>query len=98
MNIRPLHDYVIIRSEQEAHLSKGGIVIPDKAAEKPGRGEVLAVGNGSVRKDGTVVPMTVKSGDSVLFGKYTGTEFKYSGEKLLLMHEADILAVLESES
>ena len=95
MNIRPLHDYVIVRRKAEEHLTSGGIVIPDSATEKPLQGEVLAVGNGRILKGGNVVPLDVKPGDHVLFGKYAGTEITIEGEELLVMHETDILAVLK---
>lgn len=96
MNLRPLHDYVIVRRKQEEQLSAGGIVIPDSAAEKPLQGEVLAVGNGRILKGGQVLPLEVKPGDHVLFGKHAGTDIKTEGEKLLVMRETDILAVLEA--
>ena len=96
MNIRPLHDYVIVRRKEEEHLTAGGIVIPDAATEKPVQGEVLAVGNGRILKGGNVVPPDVKPGDRVLFGKYAGTEIKLEDEELLMMHETDILAILEN--
>ena len=95
MNVRPLHDYVIVRRKEEEHLSSGGIVIPDTATEKPVQGEVVAVGNGRILKGGNVVPLDAKLGDQVLFGKYAGTEIKLEGEELLMMREADIMAVLE---
>ncbi|NOZ51676.1 MAG: co-chaperone GroES [Gammaproteobacteria bacterium] len=95
MNVRPLHDYVIIRRKEEEHLSAGGIVIPDAATEKPVQGEVLTVGNGRIDKQGKVVPPDVKSGDRVLFGEYAGTEIKLEDEELFVMHETDIMAVLE---
>lgn len=95
MNVRPLHDYIIVRRKEEEHLSSGGIVIPDTVTEKPGQGVVLAVGNGRILKGGKVVPPEVKPGDQVLFGKYAGTEIKLEDEELLVMHETDILAVLE---
>ena len=95
MNVRPLHDYVIVRRKEEEHLSSGGIVIPDTAPEKPVQGEVVAVGNGRILKGGNVVPLDTKPGDQVLFGKYAGTEIKLEGEELLVMREADIMAVLE---
>lgn len=95
MNVRPLHDYVIVRRKEEDHLSAGGIVIPDTATEKPVQGEVVAVGNGRVLKGGNVVPLDAKPADQVLFGKYAGTEIKLEGEELLVMREADIMAVLE---
>ena len=95
MNIRPLHDRVIVRRLDEERTSPGGIVIPDSAAEKPSRGEVLAVGNGKVSDNGTVRPLDVKAGDKVLFGKYAGTEIKVDGEEVLIMREDDILGVIE---
>ena len=95
MNIRPLHDRVIIKRKEEERTSPGGIVIPDSAAEKPVRGEVLAVGRGKLLENGDVRPLDVKVGDSVLFGKYSGTEVKMDGEELLVMREEDIMAVLE---
>ena len=95
MNVRPLHDYVIVRRKEEEHLSSGGIVIPDTATEKPVQGEVVAVGNGRILKGGNVVPLDTKPGDQILFGKYAGTEIKLEDEELLVMREADIMAVLE---
>ena len=95
MNIRPLHDRVIVRRVEEERRSAGGIVIPDTATEKPIRGEVMAVGNGKILENGSVRPMDVKVGDRVLFGKYSGTEVKVDGQELLVMREEDIMAVLE---
>ncbi|HHH35873.1 MAG TPA: co-chaperone GroES [Gammaproteobacteria bacterium] len=95
MNIRPLHDRVIIRRKEEEHTSPGGIVIPDTAAEKPIRGEVIAVGNGKLLDNGDVRPLDVQVGDEVLFGKYSGTEVKVNGEELVVMREDDIMAVIE---
>lgn len=95
MNIRPLQDRVVVKRMAEETTSAGGIVIPDSAAEKPSRGEVLAVGNGKVNSDGSVRPLDVKVGDKVLFGTYAGA--KVDGEKdLLIMREEDILGVFES--
>ena len=96
MNIRPLHDRVIVKRMEEERTSAGGIVIPDSATEKPIRGEVTAVGNGKVGDNGEVRPLDVKVGDQVLFGKYSGTEVKVEGEELLVMREDDIMAVIES--
>jgi chaperonin GroES len=96
MNLRPLHDRVIIKRMEEERTSPGGIVIPDSATEKPIRGEVLAAGNGKRTESGEVVPMDVKVGDTVLFGKYSGTEVKVEGEELLVMREEDIMAVIEA--
>lgn len=94
MNIRPLHDRVIVRRMEEERTSAGGIVIPDSAAEKPIQGEVVAVGNGKVLENGEVRPLEVKVGDKVLFSKYGGTEIKIEGEDLLVMREDDITGVI----
>ncbi len=96
MNIRPLHDRVIIKRIEEDRTSPGGIVIPDTAAEKPIRGKVTAVGKGKILEDGQVRPVDVKVGDHVLFGKYSGTEVKLEGQELLVMREDDIMAVIET--
>ena len=95
MNLRPLHDRVVIKRMEEERTSPGGIVIPDSATEKPIKGEVMAVGNGKVNENGDVHPLDVKVGDTVLFGKYSGTEVKVEGEDLLVMREDDIMAVVE---
>jgi len=95
MKIRPLHDRVIVRRMEEERTSPGGIVIPDTAAEKPVRGEVVAVGPGKTNDKGEVRPLGVKPGDKVLFGKYSGTEVKVEGEELLVMREEDIMGVIE---
>lgn len=95
MKIRPLHDRVVIRRMEEERTSAGGIVIPDSAAEKPIRGEVLAVGRGKLLDNGDVRPLDVKVGDRVLFGKYAGTEVKVSGEDVVVMREDDIMGVIE---
>lgn len=95
MNIRPLHDRVIVKRAEEETKSPGGIVIPDTAAEKPIRGEVTAVGKGKILDNGEVRPLDLKAGDKVLFGKYSGTEVKVNGEDLLVMREDDIMAVIE---
>jgi len=95
MNIRPLHDRVIVRRMEEERMSAGGIVIPDSATEKPAQGEVLAVGNGKKMDNGETRPLDVKVGDKVLFGKYSGTEVKVGGEDLLVMREEDIMGVVE---
>jgi len=96
MNLRPLHDRVILKRMEEERTSPGGIVIPDSATEKPIRGEVVAVGKGKHNDSGDVVPMDVKVGDKVLFGKYSGTEVKVEGEDLLVMREEDVMAVIEA--
>ncbi|MDD3762449.1 MAG: co-chaperone GroES [Nevskiales bacterium] len=93
MKLRPLHDRVIVKRIEEEKKSAGGIIIPDNAAEKPVRGEVIAVGSGKKTEDGKTVPMDVKKGDVVLFGKYSGSEVKVDGEELLVMREDDIMAV-----
>ena len=94
MNIRPLHDRVIIRRMEEEKTSPGGIVIPDSATEKPVKGEVVAVGNGKLLESGEVRPLDVKVGDTILFGKYSGTEVSVDGEELLVMREDDITAII----
>jgi chaperonin GroES len=93
--IRPLHDRVIVKREEDERKSPGGIVIPDSASEKPSKGRVIAVGTGKLLEDGKVRPLDVKVGDKVLFGKYSGTEVKVDGDDVLVMREEDILAVLE---
>ena len=95
MNIRPLHDRVIIKRMEEERKSPGGIVIPDAAAEKPVRGEVKAAGKGKILENGEVRPLDVKEGDRVLFGKYSGTEIKIEGDEHLILREEDILGVIE---
>jgi chaperonin GroES len=95
MNIRPLHDRVIVEREEEERTSAGGIVIPDTATEKPIRGKVVATGNGKILDDGSVRALDVKKGDKVLFGKYSGTEVRVDGDELLVMREEDIMAVIE---
>jgi len=96
MNIRPLHDRVILKRMEEETTSAGGIVIPDTAAEKPMRGEIIAIGKGKRLDSGELVPLDVKVGDNVLFGKYSGTEVKVNGEDLLVMREEDIMGVIEA--
>lgn len=95
MALRPLHDRVILKRLEAETTSAGGIVIPDSAAEKPIKGKVIAVGTGKILDDGSVRPMAVKAGDTVLFGKYSGTEVKVEGEELLVMREDDLIAVVE---
>lgn len=95
MNIRPLHDRVVVRRMEEERTSAGGIIIPDSATEKPNRGEIIAAGNGKITDSGDVRAMDVKVGDQVLFGQYAGTNIKVDGEELLMMKEDDILAVIE---
>ena len=95
MNIRPLHDRVVVKRMEEERVSAGGIVIPDSATEKPSRGEIVAVGNGAISKDGSVRALDVKIGDAIMFGQYSGTAIKVDGEELLVMREDDIMAVFE---
>jgi len=94
MNIRPLHDRVIIRRMEEEKTSPGGIVIPDSATEKPIKGEVVAIGKGKILENGDVRPLDVKVGDMILFGKYSGTEVSVDNEELLVMREDDITAII----
>jgi chaperonin GroES len=94
MKVRPLHDRLVVRRIEEKESVKGGIIIPDTAKEKPQEGEVLAVGNGKVLDSGTKVPMDVKAGDKVLFGKYSGTDIKIDGEEFLILREDEVLAVI----
>ena len=95
MKIKPLRDRVIVRRLGEETKTKGGIIIPDSAKEKPQEGEVVAVGSGKVLEDGKVIPLEIKKGDRVLFGKYSGTEVKVDGEELMMMREEDILGIIE---
>ncbi|WP_371818683.1 co-chaperone GroES [Rhodomicrobium sp. Az07] len=95
MKFRPLHDRVVVRRLEEEERTKGGIIIPDTAKEKPQQGEVIAVGPGARNEEGKLVSLDVKEGDRVLFGKWSGTEVKIDGEDLLIMKESDILGILE---
>ena len=95
MNIRPLHDRVIVRRTEEEKTTASGLIIPDSATEKPSKGEILAAGNGRVNDNGDVFALDVKVGDQVLFGQFAGTEIKVDGEILLVMREDDIVAVVE---
>ena len=95
MNIRPLHDRVIVRRLEEERKSPGGIVIPDTVKEKPVQGEIVAVGKGKIMEDGKVRPLDVKAGDKILFGKYSGTEVRIGNEDLLVMREEDIMGIIE---
>jgi chaperonin GroES len=94
MKVRPLHDRLVVRRIEEKESVKGGIIIPDTAKEKPQEGEVIAVGNGKILDSGTKVPMDVKAGDKVLFGKYSGTDIKIDGEEYLILREDEVLAVI----
>ncbi|CAN7231065.1 co-chaperone GroES [Metarhizobium album] len=93
-NFRPLHDRVVVRRVESEAKTKGGIIIPDTAKEKPQEGEIVAVGSGARDESGKVVPLDVKAGDRVLFGKWSGTEVKLNGEDLLIMKEADIMGII----
>ncbi|MDF1758818.1 MAG: co-chaperone GroES [Legionellaceae bacterium] len=95
MNIRPLHDRVVVRRLEEERTTAGGIVIPDSAAEKPMRGEVVAIGGGKVLDNGDLRALAVKVGEVILFGKYSGTEIKLNGQELVVMREDDIMAIVE---
>lgn len=97
MEVRPLHDRVLVKRSTEEEKSKGGIIIPDTAKEKPIQGEIVAVGQGRVSEDGKVRPLDVKKGDKILFGKYSGTEIKINGEEFLMMREDDILGVVNNK-
>jgi len=95
MKFRPLHDRVVVKRVAEEEKSKGGILIPDTAKEKPMEGEIIAVGPGARDEKGTLVPLDVKKGDRILFGKWSGTEIKLDGEELLIMKESDIMGILD---
>lgn len=94
VGVRPLHDRILVRRVPEEQKTAGGIIIPDTAKEKPQRGEIVAAGKGRVAEDGKVMPLEVKVGDRVLFGKYSGTELKLNGEELLMMREEDVLGII----
>jgi chaperonin GroES len=95
MKVRPLHDRILVKREEEGEEKIGGIIIPDSAKEKPQRGKVVAAGNGKITEDGKKLPLDVKSGDRILFGKYSGNEVKIDGEDYLILREEDVLAILE---
>jgi chaperonin GroES len=97
MKIRPLQDRVIVKRLEEEEKTKGGIIIPDTAKEKPQEGKVIAVGKGKMTEEGKLIPLDVKVGDKILFGKYSGTEVKIEGEEHLIMREEDILGVIEGK-
>jgi len=94
MTVRPLHDRIIVQRIEEAEQKVGGIIIPDTAKEKPQQGKVIAVGKGKTKDDGSVIPLDVKEGDTILFGKYSGQEIKIDGQEYLIMREDEVLAVL----
>ena len=95
MKVRPLHDRLIVKRLEEEEKTKGGIIIPDTAKEKPVEGKVIAVGDGRIKEDGTKIPMEVKKGNRILFAKYAGAEVKINGEEHLIMKEDDVLAIIE---
>ena len=95
MKVRPLHDRIMIERLEEKEVKKGGIIIPDTAKEKPQEGKVIAVGNGKVGDNGKKIPLDVKAGDKILFGKYSGSEVKIDDKEYLIMREEDVLAILE---
>ncbi|MBX2831560.1 MAG: co-chaperone GroES [Rhodospirillales bacterium] len=95
MKFRPLHDRVLVRRVESDTKTAGGIIIPDTAKEKPQEGEIVAVGSGARKEDGSIVALDVKAGDKVLFGKWSGTEVKVDGEELLIMKESDIMGIME---
>ena len=98
MNVRPLHDRIIVQRLEEGEQKVGGIIIPDTAKEKPQQGKVIAVGNGKSKDDGKRVPLDVKSGDTILFGKYSGQEIKLDGDEYIIMSEDEVLAIIEGSS
>lgn len=95
IGVRPLHDRILVRRMAEEEKTAGGLFIPDTAKEKPQRGEIIACGKGRVTEDGKTLPLEVKAGDKILFGKYSGTELKLNGEELLMMREEDILGIIQ---
>ena len=95
MNVRPLHDRIIVQRLEEGEQRIGGIIIPDSAKEKPQQGKVIAVGAGKVKEDGKRIPLDVKEGDTILFGKYSGQEIKINGEEHLIMREDEVLAIVD---
>lgn len=95
MNLRPLHDRVIVKRLDQTTVTAGGLIIPDKAAEKPDQGEVIAVGNGRIMENGSIRPLDVQVGERVLFGKYSGQTVKVDGQELLVMKEEDIMAIVQ---
>jgi chaperonin GroES len=96
MKFRPLYDRILVERVESEEISKGGIIVPDSAKEKPQQGKVIAVGHGKRLEDGTLIPLEVKAGDTILFGKYSGSEIKIEGNEYLIMKEDDVLGLLES--
>jgi chaperonin GroES len=95
MKLRPLHDRILVQRVEEVTTTKGGIIIPDTAKEKPAEGKVIAVGNGKIGEDGKKIPLDIKKGDRILFGKYSGSEVKIEGDEYLIMREDDVLGIIE---
>jgi chaperonin GroES len=98
MNLRPLHDRILIKRIEEKEAMKGGIIIPDTAKEKPQEGEVIAVGNGKKTEEGKIIPLDVKAGDRILFGKYSGAEIKMDGQEFLILREEEVLGIIEGKA
>ena len=98
MNLRPLHDRILIKRIEEKEAVKGGIIIPDTAKEKPQEGEVIAVGNGKKTEEGNISPLDVKAGDRILFGKYSGAEIKMEGQEFLILREEEVLGIIEGKA
>jgi chaperonin GroES len=94
VGVRPLHDRILVRRMAEEEKTAGGLIIPDSAKEKPQRGEIIATGKGKITEEGKSIPLEVRSGDRILFGKYSGTELKINGEELLMMREEDVLGII----
>ena len=97
MNFRPLHDRVVVRRIDEEEKAAGGIIIPDTAKEKPSQGKIVAVGSGARNENGEITPLDVRVGDTILFGKWSGTEIKIDGDDLLIMKESDVMGILEAQ-
>jgi len=95
MKLRPLHDRILVQRVEEVTTTKGGIIIPDTAKEKPAEGKVIAIGNGKIGEDGKKIPLDIKKGDRILFGKYSGSEVKIEGDEYLIMREDDVLGIIE---
>ena len=98
MKLRPLHDRILIKRIEEKEAVKGGIIIPDTAKEKPQEGEVIAIGNGKKTEDGNIIPLDVKAGDRILFGKYSGAEIKMDGQESLILREEEVLGIIEGKA